>query len=106
MTKNESVKRKSGSESEKQVRIQSKSSKPIFFIKTIVRMIQRYAPPGTRTTPNASRLLRLILEKKAVDFASKALAASKVRKGNKNQRVRVMNRDVDLVLSVMGKKNE
>jgi histone H3/H4 len=90
---------KSGSVAAKIVRKQSKSSAPIFFEKTIVRMIKKYAPPKTRVTPGASRLLRTILEQKAIHLAKKAYTVTKVRSG-KQGNVRAMSRDAQLVLSL------
>lgn len=87
----------SGSVAAKQVMKQSKSSAPIFFDKTIVRIFKKHAPPGTRVTPGAIRLLRSILERRAVDFARKSYIVSRTLRGTDSV-VRAMASDAELVM--------
>lgn len=88
--------RKSGRVAARMVRLQSKSSAPIFFDKTIVHIIKKHAPPKTRVTRGAMRALRAILERKAVDFARKSYMVSRVLRGDEGV-VRLMPKDAELV---------
>lgn len=77
----------------------AKSSAPIFFDKTIVRMIKKHAPEGTRVTPGAIQLARAIWEHKAVEFARRAYAVSRMLRGEEGV-VRAMRRDAELALEL------
>lgn len=85
---------------EKNVRKESKSSAPLFFKKTIVRVIKKYAPEGTRVTPGAIRLTGAILEQKAMQFARKSYIVSRMLRGDAGV-VRAMRKDAELALKLM-----
>lgn len=90
-----------GSVAAKQVSKQSKSSAPIFFDKTVVRIMKKHAPAGTRVTPGAIRLMRSILERRAMEFARKSYIVSRTLRGEDSV-VRAMDTDAELVLKLMG----
>lgn len=81
----------------------------VFFSKTIARWVKSNTGEDTRTTPAARDLVRQILEQEAGELCRKAFkvaqhargASSGSRKRKVESVVRVMPKDLDLVLSIM-----
>ena len=82
---------------------------PVFFSKTIARLVKKNTAEKTRTTPASRDLVREYLEKEGGELCRKAFlvaqhargAPSGSRKRSGDGAVRVMPKDLALVLRVM-----
>lgn len=75
-------KARSGTVARRNAKREMKSDVPIFFNKTAADILEKYAP-GTRASPRARRVIRLIMEHIAVSYARRARLATIARSGER-----------------------